>query len=53
MAKKVRISESLDNLKHWAQKNGLTLTLEHVTRKSIGIIYLLGVAPAPSLVLIK
>ena len=31
--------------KHWAQKSGLTLTFEHVTWKSIGIIYLLGVTP--------
>ena len=31
----------------------LTLTFEHVTWKSIGIIYLLGATPAPSLVLIK
>ena len=38
---------------HWAQKSGLTLTFEHVTSKSIGIIYLLGSTPAPSLVLIK
>ena len=31
MAKKTKISESLDNLKHRAQKNSLTLTFEHVT----------------------
>ena len=37
--KKARISESLDELKHWAQKSGLTLIFEHVNRKSIGIIY--------------
>ena len=38
---------------HWAQKSSLTLTFEHVTSKSIGINYLLGATPAPSLVLIK
>ena len=37
----------------WAEKSGLTLTFEDVTWKSIGIIYLLGATPAPSLVLIK
>ena len=35
---------------HWAQKSGLTLTLEHVTWKSIGIIYLLRATPAQNLV---
>ena len=53
MAKKARIYESLDNLKHWVQKSGLTLTFEHVIWKSIGIIYLLGATPAPSLVSTK
>ena len=38
---------------HWAKKSSLTLTFEHVTSKSIGIIYLLGVTPEPSLLLIK
>ena len=38
---------------HWARKSSLTLTFEHVISKSIGIIYLLGVTPAPSLLLIK
>ena len=42
-----------ERITHWARKSGLTLTLEHVTWKSIGIIYLLGATPAPSLVLIK
>ena len=32
---------------------GLTLTFEHVTWKSIGIIYSLRATPAPSLILIK
>ena len=36
-----------------ARKSGLTLTFEHVTWKSIGIIYSLRATPAPSLVLIK
>ena len=34
-------------------ESGLTLTFEHVTWKSIGIIYSLRATPAPSLVLIK
>ena len=38
---------------HWAQKSSLTLTFEHVTWKSIGIIYLLRATPTISLVLIK
>ena len=38
---------------HWAKQSGLTLIFEHVTWKSIGIIYLLGAIPAPSLVLMK
>ena len=36
-----------------AEKSGLTLTFEHVTWKSIEIIYSLRATPAPSLVLIK
>ena len=38
---------------YWSQKSSLTLTFEHVISKSIGIIYLLGVTPAPSLLLIN
>ena len=38
---------------HWAQKSSLTLTFEHVTWKSIGIIYSLRATPVPSMVLIK
>ena len=51
-----QVSKGLKYLKwttHWAQKSPLTLTFEHVPWKSIGIIYLLGATPAPSLVLIK
>ena len=36
-----------------AEKSGLSLTFEHVTWKSIRIIYSLRATPAPSLVLIK
>ena len=50
---KARISESLDDLKHWSQKSGLTLTYEHVTWKSKGIIYFLAATPELRLVLIK
>ena len=46
-------SKDIEQTTHWAQKSGLTLTFEHVTWKSIGIIYLMGTTPAPSLVLIK
>ena len=56
LKKKLVLSKGLKYVKwttHWAQKSGLTLTFEHVTWKSIGIIYLLGSTPAPSLVLIK
>ena len=38
---------------HWAQKSSLTLTFEHVTWKSIEIIYSLRATPARSMVLIK
>ena len=38
---------------HTGLKSRLTLTFEHVTWKSIRIIYLLGVTPKPSLLLIK
>ena len=51
-----QVSKGLKYIKwtrHWVQKSGLTLTFEHVTWKSIGIIYLLVATPAPSLVLIK
>ena len=34
----------------WAEKSGLTLTFEHVTSKSKGIIYSFRATPAPSLV---
>ena len=38
---------------YWAQKSSLTLTFEHVTWKSIGMIYSLRATPEPSMVLIK
>ena len=49
----VKGSKDIEQTAHWARKSGLTLTFEHVTLKSIGIIYLLRATPAPSLVLIK
>ena len=51
-----QVSKGLKYIKwttHWAQKSCLTLAFEHVTLKSIGIIYLLMATPAASLVLIK
>ena len=51
-----QVSKGLKNIKwttHWGEKSGLTLTFEHVTWNSIGIIYSLSATPAPSLVLIK
>ena len=51
-----QVSKRLKYIKlktHWAQKSGLNLIFNHVTWKSIGIIYSLGAAPAPNLVLIK
>ena len=51
-----QVSKELKYIKwttHSAQKSGLTLTFEHVTWKSIGIIYSLRATPAPSLILIK
>ena len=50
-----QVSKGLKYIKcttHWAQKSGLTLTFEHVTWKSIGIIYSLKAPPAPNLLLI-
>ena len=46
-------SKDIEQTTHWARKSGMTLTFEHVTWNSIGIIYLLREIPAPSLVLIK
>ena len=50
-----QVKGSKDNERtiQWAEKSGLTLTFEHVTWKSIGIIYSLRAIPAPSLVMIK
>ena len=51
-----QVSKGLKYIKwktHWAQKSSLTLTFKPVPWKSIGMIYLLGATPAPSLVLIK
>ena len=49
----VKESKDIERKTQWAQKSGLTLTFEHVTWKSIGIIYELGATPVPSLVLIQ
>ena len=35
-------SKDIERTTQWAEKSGLTLTFEHVTWKSIGIIYWLG-----------
>ena len=51
-----QVSKRLKYIKwktHWVQNSDLTLTFEHVTWRSIRIIYILGATPAPSLVLIK
>ena len=48
----VKGSKNIERTTQWARKRGLT-TLEHVTWKSIGIIYSLRVTSAPSFVLIK
>ena len=58
-AKPVKTKQVSKGLKYmrwttrWAQKSGLTMNFEHVTLKLIGVIYLLGATPAPSLILIK
>ena len=49
----VKGSKDIEQTRQWAEKSGLTLTFEHVTWKSRGIIFLLRATPAPSLVLIK
>ena len=49
----VKRSKDIERSTQWAEKSGMTLTFEHVTRKSIGIIYSLRVTSAPSLLLIK
>ena len=49
----VKGSKDIERTTHWARKSGLTLTFEHVTWKSIGIIYLLRATSAPSLILFK
>ena len=49
----VKGSKDIEQTTHWARKSGLTLTFEHVTLKSIGIIYSLRAIPAPNLVLIE
>ena len=49
----VKGSKDIERTTQWAEKSGLTLTFEHVTSKSIGIIYSLRATPAPRLVLIK
>ena len=45
---KWRGSKDIEWTTHWARKSGLTLTFEHVTWKSIEIIYSLRVTPSPS-----
>ena len=49
----VKGSKDIERTTHWAEKIGLTLTFDHVTWKSIGIICSLRATPAPSLVLTK
>ena len=49
----VKGSKDIEQTTHWARKSGLTLTFDYMTWKSIGIMYLWGETPAPSLVLIK
>ena len=49
----VKGSKDIERTKHWARKSGLTLTFEHVTWKSIGIIYSFRATSSPSLLLIK
>ena len=49
----VKGSKDFVRTTHWARKSGLTLTIEHLTWKSIEIIYSLRATPASSLVLIK
>ena len=49
----VKGSKVIERTTHWPRKSGLTLTFEHLTWKSIGIIYSLRATPASSLVLIK
>ena len=48
----VKGSKDIEQTTQWAEKSGLTLTFEHVTWKSIGIIYSLRATPVPSWVLI-
>ena len=49
----VKGSKDIEWTIQWTQKSDLILTFEHVTWKSIGIIYSFRATPAPSLVLIK
>ena len=49
----VKGSKDIEQTTQWTEKGGVTLTFEHVTWKSIGIIYSLKAIPAPNLVLIK
>ena len=48
----VKRSKDIERTTQWAEKSDLTLTFEHGTWKSIGIIYSFRATPAPSLVLI-
>ena len=49
----VKGSKDIERTTQCTEKSDLTLTFEHVTWKSIGIIYSLRTTPAPSLVLLK
>ena len=49
----VKGSKDIEWTTQWAEKSDLTLTFEHVTWKSVGIIYSLRATPVPSLILIK
>ena len=49
----VNESKDIERTTQLAEKSGLTLTFEHVTSKSIGIIYSLRATPARSMLLIK
>ena len=49
----IRVKDYIIMITHWAKNSGLTLTSDHVTWKSTGIICSLGVTSTPRLVLIK
>ena len=49
----VKGSKNIERKIQWAEKSDLTLTFDHLTWKSIGIIHSLRATPVISLVLIK